>query len=86
MTPDDYFERIGSLIETGRFEEALALAEAHGRDVTPNLRPEQFFELSNLLELAQRAVDYPEALQSVSSGGKSRRPASLPARQSATRT
>lgn len=61
MTSDDYVERIGSLIESGRFEEALALAEAHGRGVAPKLSPERFFDLCGLLEIAQRAADCIEA-------------------------
>jgi hypothetical protein len=57
MSPDDFIDQVGRLIETGHDQEALDFAARVGPAVKPALSFDQLDRVSGLLEGAAMATD-----------------------------
>jgi hypothetical protein len=61
VTPQEYVDRVRTLVSAGRDADALRLAAEHAREVVPQLDAEQFAVTTSLLESAQLVVDMADA-------------------------
>jgi hypothetical protein len=61
MTPDEFVEQVGRLIESGRDQDALDLAARVGPSVKSALSFDQIDRISGLLEGAAMAADMSRA-------------------------
>jgi hypothetical protein len=61
MTPEDYLERLGQLIDAGRDQESLDFAARYQPTVRPPLNAEQLDYVGGMLEMSAMAVAMIEA-------------------------
>ena len=61
MTPQVYIEQLGDLLEAGRHQDALDLAERVGHSMLRQLTAEEYDRIGGMLHIAQMTIDLQQA-------------------------
>jgi hypothetical protein len=60
MMPEEFVQKAGALVASGRDRQALELTSKHLRELAPSMTSEQIVTVADFAHMAQMAVDLEE--------------------------